>query len=257
MDTILRGEHVMILNVQEKYRHARQIAIIGEEGQERLKQSRVLISGLGGLGTTLAGYLAASGIGFLRIVDNALVDESNLTRQFLYGPADIGSGKTVSVAEKLIAINPFCRIEAISQTIDEINAPDMIADVHIVVDTLDNFTARHMLNRTAVNRKTTLVHGAVRGLYGQVLTVIPGRSACLRCVFSEGLPNDTFPTMGPTCGVIASVQATEVVKYLTGMGALLVDRLFVWNGKVSEAEIIDVEKNHVCRVCGSFSGEAA
>ena len=247
----------MILKEQEKYRHARQIAVIGEEGQERLKQSRVLISGLGGLGTTLAGYLATSGIGFLRIVDNAQVDESNLTRQFLYSQTDIGTDKTASVADRLTAINPSCRIEAMSRTIDDMTAPDLIVDVHLVVDTLDNYATRHVLNRAAIKCRTALIHGAVRGLYGQALTVIPGRSACLRCIFTEGLPHDTFPTLGPTCGVIASVQATEVVKYLTGMGALLTDRLFVWNGKVSEAEIIDVEKNPSCRVCGYFNEEAA
>jgi molybdopterin-synthase adenylyltransferase len=247
----------MILDAQEKYRHARQIAIIGEDGQERLKQSRILISGLGGLGTTLAGYLAASGIGFLRIVDNARVDECNLSRQFLYGPDDIGQDKTASVGAKLSAMHPSCSIEALSQTIDDATALNLISDVHIVVDTLDNYATRHVLNRAAIKTRIPLVHGAVRGLYGQTLTIIPGRSACLRCVFTEGLPGGTYPTLGPTCGVIASVQATEVVKYLTGMGALLTDRLFVWNGRVSEAEIIDVEKNPTCRVCGCFQGEAA
>jgi molybdopterin-synthase adenylyltransferase len=247
----------MILNAQEKYRHARQIAIIGEDGQEKLKQARVMISGLGGLGTTLAGYLAAAGVGFLRIVDNARVDECNLTRQFLYGPDDIGQDKTASVAERLTAIYPSCGIEALNQTIDDATAIDLISGVHVVMDTLDNYTTRHVLNRAAIKNKTPLVHGAVRGLYGQTLTVIPGRSACLRCVFTDGIPGGTYPVLGPTCGVIASVQATEVVKYLTGMGALLTDRLFVWNGRVSEAEIIDVEKNPSCRVCGNFDGEAA
>jgi len=190
-------------------------------------------------------------------VDNDQVDESNITRQFLYGPADIGKEKASSVADKLMIMNPTCRIEALSETIDDMTAPDLVADVHMAVDTLDNYATRHALNRAAVNYKTALVHGAVRGLYGQALTVIPGRSACLRCVFAEGLPSDTFPTLGPTCGVIASIQATEVVKYLTGMGALLIDRLFVWNGRVSEAEIIDVERNPSCAVCGYFGGEAA
>jgi len=247
----------MHLDAREKCHHARQIAVIGEDGQERLKQSRVMISGLGGLGTTLAGYLAAAGIGFLRIVDNARVDECNLNRQFLYGPENIGQDKTASVCGKLSAIHPSCRIEALSQTIDDATVMDLLSDVHMVVDTLDNYATRHALNRAAIKTGIPLVHGAVRGLYGQSLTIIPGRSACLRCVFTEGLSSGTYPALGATCGVIASVQATEVIKYLTGMGALLTDRLFVWNGRVSEAEIIDVEKNPSCRVCGCFNGEAA
>jgi len=247
----------MILDSQEKNRHVRQIAIIGEDGQERLKRSRVLVSGLGGLGTILAGYLAASGIGFLRIVDNSRVEECNLNRQFLYSPDQVGRDKASSVCERLSSMHPSCRIEAISRTIDDETIMDLVYDVNMVIDTLDNYAARHVLNRAAVRAAIPLVHGAVRGLYGQSMTIIPGRSACLRCVFTEGLPGGTYPSLGPTCGVIASVQATEVVKYLTGMGALLTDRLFVWNGRVSEAEIIDVEKNPSCQVCGCFQGEAA
>ncbi len=247
----------MTLNVQERYRYSRQIAVIGEEGQERLKQTRIMIAGIGGLGSVLASYLAMSGIGFLRIVDNDKVDESNFSRQFLYWPEDVANEKVTSAAGKLAAMNPSCQIEAINRNIDDSIMEEMVSDVHLIVDALDNYTTRHVLNRAAVKHEIPLFHGAVRGFYGQAITIIPGRSACMRCIFAEGLPRETFPILGPTCGVIASVQATEVIKYITGIGALLIDRMFVWNGRVSESEIIDVERNPDCNVCGDDSGEAA
>jgi molybdopterin/thiamine biosynthesis adenylyltransferase len=247
----------MTLNVHDRYSYSRQIAVIGEEGQDRLKQARVLIAGMGGLGSVLASYLAMSGIGFLRIVDNDKVDESNLNRQFLYWPEDVAKDKTAAIAGKLTVMNPSCQIEAVSRTIDDLTVENMVFDVHLIVDALDNYATRHVLNRAAVKHEIPLFHGAVRGFYGQAITVIPGRTACMRCIFAEGFPRETFPILGPTCGVIASVQATEVIKYITGIGALLIDRMFVWNGRVSEAEVIDVERNPDCSVCGDEGGEAA
>lgn len=247
----------MTLDIQERYHYSRQIATLGEEGQERLKNARILIAGLGGLGSILATYLAASGVGFLRVADNDSIDETNLHRQFLFRLEDIGRDKASVAADKITAKFPSCRVEALCRTIDEVTVTDLTNDIHLIVDALDNFATRHVLNRAAVKRGTPLFHGAVRGFYGQAFTIIPHRTPCMRCIFTEGLPRETFPILGPTCGVIASVQATEVIKYITGIGALLVDRMFVWNGRVSEAEIIEVERNPSCSVCGDDGVEAA
>lgn len=247
----------MPLTEQERYRYSRQIDLIGEEGQERLQHARVLIAGMGGLGTLLAGYLAGSGIGFLRIVDHDTVDESNLPRQLLYGPEDIAKAKTASAVDRLVRMNPFCRIEALPRTIDAITAPELIAGIHIIVDALDNYAARQVLNRAAVKRGIPMIHGAVRDFYGQVLSIVPHRGACLQCVFTDDSPRRSFSILGPTCGVIASIQATEVIKYITGIGTLLIGRMFIWNGLVAEAEIIDVARNPTCRVCGGPDGGTA
>ncbi|MDT8273572.1 MAG: HesA/MoeB/ThiF family protein, partial [Desulfomonilia bacterium] len=247
----------MTLSHEQRHRYTRQLEILGEEGQRRLGEARVLITGLGGLGSIIAGYLAVSGIGYLRIVDIEQVEATDLNRQLFYVSEDIGRDKTESLAKKLVGLNPFCRVDAHMERIDEKTIHHLVNDIHIIVDTLDNFTSRHVLNRVAVTRRLPLVHGAVRGLYGHALTVIPGRSACLKCIFPERPPHGIFPILGPTCGVIASVQASEVIKYATGIGSLLLDRLFAWNGRLSDAEIIDVERNPECSVCGYIPPEVA
>jgi molybdopterin-synthase adenylyltransferase len=241
----------MSLDAQEKIRYSRQIAMFGEEGQERLKSARVMIAGAGGLGSVIAGYLGLAGIGFIRIADSDQVDMSNLNRHILASLKDVGREKTSASLERLAASCPSCRVEALHRVIDSETVQALTSDVDIIVDALDNHPSRHMLNRAAVEHGIPLVHGAVRGLYGQALTVIPRRGACLRCILAEDSPREDFPILGPTCGVIGSVQAGEVVKFITGLGTLLVDRLFVWNGSLSEAEIVEVRKNPSCTVCGN------
>jgi len=240
-----------MIDAKERSRWSRQIAIFGEEGQERLRDARVLIAGAGGLGSVIASYLGMAGIGFLRIVDFDQVDESNLNRQVLAIPADVGREKAALAMEKLSAGCPSCSIEAVHQSIDDGSSTRITSDVDIIVDALDNYPARHVLNRAAAGRGIPLVHGAVKGLYGQALTVIPGRGACLKCVFADDYPHETFPILGATCGVIGSVQAGEVIKFVTGRGTLLVGRLFIWNGVLSQAEILEVKTNPACMVCGT------
>ncbi len=247
----------MAPDAQDAFRFSRQTPLIGEGGQERLGNARVLIAGMGGLGSLIASYLGLSGIGFLRIVDFDRVDDSNLNRQMLARPADVGREKAAVAAEGLAAACPTCTIEPVHGFIDDETAPGLISDVDIIVDALDNYPGRHVLNRAALRYGIPLVHGAVRGLYGQALTIIPGRGACLKCIFADEFPRETFPILGPTCGVIGSVQAGEVIKYITGMGALLANRLLVWNGILSEAEIIEVQRSPRCPVCSRGRGGPA
>jgi len=198
----------------EPKRHDRQIPVFGDEGQERIKNANVFIAGAGGLGSPVSMYLAAAGIGRIRIVDHDAVDITNLNRQLLHGISDLGRQKTISARETLIEMNPDVEIDAMPEKIDESNVFELTCDCDLIVDAMDNFHARYLLNKAAVARNIPLFHGAVHGFDGQVTTVIPGKTPCLRCIFPETHQNTAIPAIGATCGVIASVQVTEVLKYL-------------------------------------------
>jgi molybdopterin/thiamine biosynthesis adenylyltransferase len=235
---------------EERNRYHRQILMLGESGQERLKESRVLIAGAGGLGTVVSTYLAAAGVGILRIVDCDVVEESNFNRQILHWSYDLGRLKTASVAEKLAALNPLIRVEEISRRIDETNIDAMAETCDLIVDAMDNFPTRYLLNRTALRKGIPFIHGAVRGLFGQATTVLPGKTPCLRCIFPGTPLPEVFPIIGATCGVIGSVEATEVIKLITGRGEPLAGRLFIWDGLAVSADSLAVERDPVCPDCG-------
>ncbi|MHB8909118.1 MAG: HesA/MoeB/ThiF family protein [Syntrophales bacterium] len=235
---------------EEQKRYHRQILQFGEAGQERLKAARVLIAGQGGLGTVIAAYLAAAGVGRLRIADCDVVEASNLNRQILHWGGDIGRPKTASAAEKLAALNALISVEEIAGRIDEASIEASARDCDLIVDAMDNFPIRYLLNRTALGMGIPFIHGAVRGMYGQAMTVLPGKTACLRCVFPGSPPPELFPIVGATCGVIGSVEATEAIKLLTGQGESLAGRLLIWDGLAANTDIIAVERNPACPDCG-------
>lgn len=237
---------------EERKRYARQMLTFGEEGQESLKSASVLVAGAGGLGTVISLYLAAAGIGHLRIIDCDVVEPSNLNRQILHWSGDIGRPKTASVADKLAALNPLIRIEAIIARITEESIEGMARGCDLIVDAMDNVPTRHLLNRAAVVQKIPFVHGAVRGFFGQATTVIPGKGPCLRCFFPESSPREVFPIVGAACGVIGSIEVAETIKLLTGKGEPLAGKLFIWDGLSGAAETIAIERNPSCPVCGTL-----
>jgi molybdopterin/thiamine biosynthesis adenylyltransferase len=237
---------------EERKRYARQILMIGEEGQEKLKAARILVAGAGGLGTVISLYLAAAGVGHLRIIDCDVVEESNLNRQILHWSKDLGRPKTDSAGEKLSALNPLIVLERISDRIVEENVGEMTRGCDLIVDAMDNFPTRHLLNRTAVEKGIPFIHGAVRGLFGQTTTVIPGETPCLRCLFPASPPREVFPIIGATCGVIGSIEASEAIKLLTGQGKPLAGRLFLWDGLAGSADSLTIEKDPCCPVCGKL-----
>ena len=237
---------------EERKRYARQMLMFGEEGQEKLKSASVLVAGAGGLGTVISLYLAAAGIGHLRIIDCDVVEPSNLNRQILHWSGDIGRPKTASVADKLAALNPLIRIEAIIARITEENIEGMARGCDLIVDAMDNVPTRHLLNRAAVAQKIPFVHCAVRGFFGQATTVIPGKGPCLRCFFTESSPREVFPIVGAACGVIGSIEVAETIKLLTGKGEPLAGKLFIWDGLSGAAETIAIERNPSCPVCGTL-----
>jgi molybdopterin/thiamine biosynthesis adenylyltransferase len=236
---------------EERKRYHRQILMLGEAGQEKLKATRVLIAGAGGLGTVISTYLAAAGVGTLRIVDCDVVEESNFNRQILHWSGDLGRQKTASVAQKLSALNPLILVEEIAGRIDESNIDVIAGGCDIIVDAMDNFPTRYLLNRTALKRGIPFIHGAVRGLCGQATTVLPGKTPCLRCLFPGAPPPELFPIIGATCGVVGSVEATEAIKLITGLGKPLAGRLFLWDGLEVNADTLAIERNPVCPDCGT------
>ena len=237
---------------RERERYKRQMMLFGDEGQERLKKAHIFIAGAGGLGSPASLYLAVAGIGTLTVVDRDVVDQSNLNRQILHNDRDIGRKKTESAEEKLHAINPDIKIRAVDNTIEEKNASGLVGTADGIVDAMDNYPTRYLLNDIAIRKKIPLFHGAICGFYGQATTVIPGKTACLACIFPKAPPKEVFPVVGVTPGIIGMVQATEVLKYLLVSGELLTNRLFIWDGMQAHAEEICMERDPRCAACGSL-----
>ena len=236
--------------LQELERYKRQMLLFGEEGQEKLKNASVLIAGAGGLGCPVALYLAAAGVGRIRIADRDTVEISNLNRQILHMYKDIGQKKSASAEETLRAVNPYIEVEGICTTIERSNISELAGDVDLIVDAMDNFTTRYLLNEVAVKSGIPLMHGAISGFFGQATTIIPGKSPCLRCIFPKAPPKVEFPVLGPTAGVIGMIQANEVIKFLTGTGELLTGRLLLWDGTSSTMDLLEVERQPDCGICG-------
>lgn len=231
-------------------RYERQVRLFGAEGQKSLKRATALVVGAGGLGSSVSTYLAVAGIGRLIIADGDVVEESNLNRQILHWTKDIGRLKAVSAAETIHGLNPEVEVEAVADFADEDNLASLVRKADLVVDALDNFSSRYILNRAALKRGIPLFHGAISGFDGQATTIIPKKTPCLRCIFPRSPPKVTSPAIGATCGVIGSIQASEVIKYLTGKGELLSGRLLIWDGLRSRCDEIPIERNPRCVDCG-------
>lgn len=238
-----------MLNKRELARYERQILIPGwsKSGQEKLRNAKVLVAGAGGLGSAILTYLAAAGVGRIKIIDGDRVELSNLNRQVLHSDKDIGRNKVDSAKEKLEALNPHISIEAINATIDENNVFDLVAD-YLIVDAMDNLPARFLLNRVAVKKKLPLFHGAVYGFEGRATTVVPGKTACLRCLYQGVIPGK-IPVVGVTPAIIGCVQATEVLKYILGTGELLTDRLLIYDGLSMKFNEVRLKKDPNCCEC--------
>ena len=225
-----------MLTAGERERYDRQIMIpeIGEKGQEKLKAARVLIAGAGGLGSPIALYLAAAGVGFLRIVDHDRVSQSNLNRQILHWDIDKGLKKIDSACDKLESLNPSVRVEGICETITEGTVGRWVKDVTVIVDALDNIPTRFVLNKAAVQQGIPFIHGAVEGFEGRAMTILPGETACLRCISRGPVPPEKFPVIGVAPAVIGSLQACEVIKCILGIGTLLTNTLLRYDGMTNE-----------------------
>lgn len=241
------------LSTQELERYDRQIRVKGwsVEGQSKIKSARVVIAGVGGLGCPSALYLAAAGVGSLKLVDNGKVELSNLNRQILHSESDLGKFKVDSAKEKLSRINQYVNIETSRETISESNVDNLVEGYDVLVDAMDNFETRFILNRAAVRNNIPFVHGSIEGLHGHMMTIIPGKSPCLYCLYGNvQLKQAAFPVVGPAPAVIASLQSMEVLKLITGIGKSATHKLIVIDGTYMEMREIMVKRNSDCPVCG-------
>ena len=165
---------------------------------------------------------------------------------------DIGKSKVSSAFEKLNKLNPEVKIEAIEERITEANISQLVAGFDLIVDAMDNLPTRYLLNKMAVEKNIPFFHGAVYGFEGRAMTVIPGKTACLRCVYRGVIPEEKFPVIGVTTAVIGCIQAAEVIKYLVGMGQLLTNRLLIYDGLNMNFTEFRVKKDHNCPHCGQL-----
>jgi len=241
------------LTEKELERYNRQIMIKGwgVEGQKKLKRSRVVVVGAGGLGSPTAIYLAVAGVGKLILVDNDIVELNNLNRQILHWDQDIGLPKVKSAKEKLEKLNPNVKVKIVQEELTKDNVINIIKGAHVVVDALDNFKTRYFLNEACVKLDIPLVHAGVYGFTGQLTTIVPKRGPCLKCIFPKSpMEKEKFPVVGVTPGIIGSMEALEAIKLITGIGVPLVGRLLIFDGEDFTVEVVKIERDENCPVCG-------
>lgn len=241
------------LSADELQRYERQILIdeIGATGQNLLKQSRVLICGAGGLGSPAAIYVTVAGIGNVTLVDHDTIDLSNLNRQVLHFEADIGRYKVDSALEKLAQLNSEVTVKACRETLTAESAVQILSGHDVIIDALDNQKTRYIVNEAALKLGIPLIHGAVSDFEGQVMTILPGQSTCLRCLSRGPVdPAGSVPVIGVTPAVIGALQATEAIKYILGAGELMTDRLLRYDGLKLKWREFRVSRNPQCEHCG-------
>lgn len=246
------------LTEEQRERYSRHIFLpgMGSEGQKKLLNAGVLIIGMGGLGSPAALYLAAAGVGRLGIVDNGDVELSNLQRQIIHFGPDIGRAKVQSAEEKIKSINPDVKVIAHKKLVSENNAAEIMRDYDFVVEATDNFSSKLLINDACVCVGRAFSHAGILNYSGQLMTVIPGKSACLRCVFPEPFLSGDITdcaragVFGAVAGVVGSIQAMEALKFILGVGDLLTDRLLVFDSLSIKFAETAVKKNRDCSVCG-------
>lgn len=242
-----------MLTPDELERYDRQLGIPGwgQDAQERLKHSRVFVAGAGGLGSPVILYLAAAGVGELVVCDSDVIEPSNLNRQIIHATDRLGSEKASSAASSAIALNPLVSVRPVRAAITAKNADRLIDDADIVIDCLDNFETRHVLNRAIVEKGIPMIHGGVAGFTGQVMIIDMPETACLACAFPRA-KKERFSITGPTAGIIGSIQALEALRYCTGMGPSLKGKILFWDGFSMSCETITVEPDPRCSVCRHY-----
>ena len=256
------------LTTDQIERYSRQIMVpdIGGKGQIRLRQARVLVVGAGGLGSPAALYLAAAGIGTLGIIDADSVELSNLQRQILHSTADLGRPKVESAKQTLGALNPDVEVVGYPLRLEPDNAREIMTGYDFIIDGSDNFPTKFLVNDIALKLGIAFSHAGIVRLQGQTMTVVPGKSACYRCVFKEPPPLEEILScqqagiLGAVAGTLGTIQATEAIKYLTGFEeGLLVDRLLTYDAKSMKFHTVDLLRDANCPACsaGKLSQEVS
>ena len=246
------------LSPEELQRYSRHLTLpeFGREGQEKLKNSSVLLVGAGGLGSPAATYLAAAGVGRIGLVDFDTVEASNLQRQILYGSSDVGRPKLEAASERLHDLNPHVDVERHEVRLTSDNALDIIDDYDVVADGTDNFPTRYLVNDACVMTGTPNVYASIFRFEGQVSVFATEDGPCYRCLYEEPPPPGLVPScaeggvLGILPGLIGTLQATEVIKLLTGMGTPLIGRLLMVETLEMNFRTVNVPTNPDCPVCG-------
>ena len=239
-------------------RYSRHIILqdIGIEGQAKILEGKVLIIGAGGLGSPVALYLAAAGVGTIGIADADRVELSNLQRQVIHFTKDIDRQKVESAAEKMRDINPDIVVKTYHEYIRAANIGQIIAGYDFVIDGTDNFATKFLINDACVMAGKPFSHGGILRFHGQTMTILPGQSACYRCVFPVPPPRGAVPTcsqagvLGAVAGILGAIQAAECLKYFTKTGDLLANSLLVFDAKTMIFRKVDIRHNKNCSICG-------
>ncbi len=248
----------MSLTEQQMERYSRHIILeqVGGAGQEKLLASKVLIIGAGGLGAPAAVYLAAAGVGTIGVVDGDKVELSNLQRQIIHHTPDVGKDKVLSAERKIRAINPDIRVRTFNMRLRADNIREIIREYDFVIDGTDNFPAKFLINDACYFEKTPFSHAGILQFDGQLITVLPGQTTCYRCIFGSPPPANAVPScsqagvLGVLAGVIGSLQATEAIKYLLGIGELLTGTLLTYNALTMQFRRVRLGRNPDCPLCG-------
>jgi molybdopterin/thiamine biosynthesis adenylyltransferase len=239
-------------------RYSRHILLqdVGVEGQEKINAGKILIVGAGGLGSPIALYLAAAGVGTIGIIDGDTVDLSNLQRQIIHFTADVNKPKVISAKEKINQLNPDVNVITYYELLTSGNAFDVIKDYDFVIDGTDNFPVKFLINDACVLAGKPFSHGGILRFEGQTMTYVPG-SACYRCLFYSPPPAGAVPTcsqagvLGAIAGMLGTIQAAEALKFLTGVGELLTNKLLSFDAKTMQFRTVRAKRLEHCPVCSS------
>jgi adenylyltransferase/sulfurtransferase len=239
-------------------RYSRHILLpeVGGKGQIKISESKVLIIGAGGLGSPAGLYLGAGGVGTIGIIDGDSVDLSNLQRQIIHHTADINTPKVLSAKRKIEDINPDVKVIAYHERVTAKNAIDLFKEYDVILDGTDSFSSKFLINDAAYFARKPLVHGGILRFSGQMMTILPGKTACYRCVFKEPPPEGLIPScqeagvLGGLAGVIGTLQATEAFKIILGAGNLLTDQIMTHDALQMRFRKVRVHKNPKCPLCG-------
>jgi molybdopterin/thiamine biosynthesis adenylyltransferase len=249
---------MMDFSDQQLERYSRHILLqdVGVEGQERISNARVLIVGAGGLGSPVALYLAAAGVGTIGIADADTVDLSNLQRQIIHFTEDLGVPKVDSAAEKMKRLNPDVSIQTMNTRLTAENIAETVAGYDFVVDGTDSFPSKFLINDACTMAGIPFSHGGILRFTGQTMTIVPGKSACYRCVFKSPPPADLVPScreagvLGAIAGMLGTIQAAETLKFITGAGDLLTDAMLTFDALTMDFRKVRLKKNLKCALCG-------
>lgn len=245
------------LDAAQRTRYSRHLLLpeIGEEGQEKLLASKVLLVGAGGLGSPVALYLAGAGVGTLGIVDFDVVDATNLQRQVVHNLDRVGRLKVESAAESVRRLNPDVKVLPIAERLSAVNVLDLMAGYDVVVDGADNFPVRYLMNDASLHLRVPVVHGSIFRFEGQATVFHPYQGPCYRCLFPEPPPPELAPTcaeagvLGVLPGIVGSIQAVEAIKMILGIGRPLVGRLLTYDSLTEDFRVLQVRRDPACPAC--------